>query len=90
MARLTKKDWQTIARALNHAMDERDSFADAYSYTGPEAERAMENVREFEALHQKLFGGPSARQQDLEAYAATPTISLFELAAGALRKRDEQ
>lgn len=79
--RLTAKDWRIIRVALNHAMDERDGFADAYSYKGPEADAAMLAVREFEALHQKLFGECSARQQLIERYAALPSAPITKLFA---------
>jgi hypothetical protein len=82
MTRLTKKDVQTIRRALNDAMDERDSFAAAYEYRGPEAEAAMQRVRDYEALHVKLFGQPSARAAEIKRLAACPTIPITSLMAG--------
>lgn len=77
---LTADDMRTIRSAINYAMDERDSYADAFGYKGPEAERAMATMRRFEALHVKLFGEPSAFQQEIEASKKTKKISIFELA----------
>lgn len=79
MARLTEADKRTIRRALCDAMDERMSYADAYSMRGPEAEEAIALARSYEALHVKMFGEPSHRQRELDRLAATPMVSIFDI-----------
>lgn len=78
-AKLTARDMETIRRALNSAMTDREGMADAYSYTGPEAQEAMADVARFEKLHVKLFGCPSARQQLAEKIAAGKSVSIHNL-----------
>lgn len=77
--RLTETDWRTIRRALNDAMDERASYAEAWGADTTEGSTAAEKVKQYEALHQKLFGEASARQQQLDEDDATPSVSIFEL-----------
>ena len=76
---LTKADLVTIAQALNHAIDERDSLADAYAHTGPEAQKAAAAVKAFEALYVKLFGEPSGRQRDIDDLAKVPLVTIYEI-----------
>lgn len=79
--RLTVADWQTIRRALNDAMEDRASFADAYGNVGPEAEKALDQVRRYERLHEKLFGRASQRRKDIARFAAMPSAPITELLA---------
>lgn len=78
-SQLTDKDWETIRRALNDAMEDRASFADSYGGNGPEVVAALNLVKRYEKLHQKLFGSRSQRQQLIDADASHPTVSIFEL-----------
>lgn len=80
--RLTDTDWKLLRRALNDAMDERDSYADAWAQGTPERAEALEYVRRYEALHRKLFGDDSLRQKDMDRFAAMPTVPISELMAG--------
>lgn len=58
---LSRRDIETISRALNYAIGDRESFADAYGRKGPEANAALADIDRFEKLHIKLLGRPSAR-----------------------------
>lgn len=80
--KLTKADLKTIRFALNCAIDERDSYAEAYSRTGPIAEEASAAVKRFERLHRKLFGEQSANQKLQEDMAAQPAVSIFQIMKG--------
>ncbi len=79
--KLTESDWVTLASALNRAMDERASYADAWQ-DGRARRAALAQVKKYEALHRKIFGGPSSRQTDLDALAACPTVSIFDMKGG--------
>jgi hypothetical protein len=77
--KLTEEDLNTIRFALNCAIEERESFAEAYSNVGPEAERALSNVKRFEKLHKKLFNEASTVQQSKEYFNSLTKVSLHEL-----------
>jgi hypothetical protein len=76
---ITATDLQIIRSALNRAIEERESYADAYSRRGPEAERALAMVAMYEKLHVKLFGEPSAVEQEREKIRNTPAVSIFDI-----------
>lgn len=77
--RLTDADWQTIRQALNHAIEERESYADAVFNDPVHHKRAVNACKKFEALHVKMFGEPSSVAKQAAADAVAPTISLFDL-----------
>lgn len=77
--RLTAADRKTIRRALNDAISDRSSYADAWPANAPERAAALKLVERYEALHRKMFGEASHRRQVDEALANTPTTSIFEL-----------
>lgn len=77
--KLTAKDLRLIRSALDHAIVERESFADAYNNQGPEGCGALKLVEQFEALHVKLFGTPSGPAQDKAVYAAMERVPLNKL-----------
>lgn len=79
---------QTIRSALNRAMEDRDSYADAYGRQGPEAEEALKLVREYEALHVKVFGEPSFRQSEIERLKTIPTKTIQEISREKEERRD--
>lgn len=78
--KLTKADWRTIAYALNCAIQERDSYADAWG-KGKEADRALKAVKQFKAVHLKIFGERSAIELADERLAVCDKISIFDLMA---------
>lgn len=77
--KLTEEDLNTIRFALNYAIDERESFAEAYHRTGQEAELALSNVKRFEELHKKIFGEASGVQQRKDYFNSLTSVSLHEL-----------
>lgn len=83
MSRLTQADRKIIRSALNDAMRDRDTFADAYSRKGPEAERAIAQVAAYEALHVRMFGYHSAAAQQAIEDATCEKVSIFSLNARA-------
>lgn len=80
MTQLTRKDVQTIRSALNRAIDERLSLADAYSNQGPEAEEALALVSRYEKLHAKIFGEPSDHVRHEAYLKAQPMKTIQEIA----------
>jgi len=74
---------KVLSRALSYAIEERASFVDATLGCDGSSKNAHDQakrfIKEFEALHQKLFGRKTQYQQFRDQDAATPTISIQEL-----------
>jgi len=81
---LSAKEMKTIGLALSYAIEERAGYAGATTGAdgdlNKEHHRAKRLMKDFEALHQKLFGSPTVYQQLRDEDAAKPRISLQELA----------
>lgn len=74
---LSDHDLKTIHNALRYAIDERADFASCVANSPSDREafdRAVEMVRDFKAMHERLFGPEEKR-------SPPKTISLFDLAA---------
>lgn len=83
---LTRRDMETIRRALNSAMTDRESYADAWGGRTPEGREALADIVRFEKLHAKLFGRKSARQEFADKIAAGKGVSIHDLHRAALHK----
>jgi hypothetical protein len=77
--RLSKYHKDIIRSALNRALHDRASYADAYGGVGPEAEAAWALMARYETFHYQFFGEPSQFVKDADALHNAPTISIFEL-----------
>lgn len=85
MARLSKADWQLIREALNHAVEERDSYRDSVAGSNDEsdiasAKRCDDFIRRAEAFSQKHFGKATDVRIANDRLAALPSVSIFTLA----------
>lgn len=77
--KLSRRDIETIRRALNYAIGDRESFSDAYSNKGPEAKEALADIVRFEKLHIKLLGRPSARACFAAMLDAGASIAIHDI-----------
>lgn len=76
---LTVDDIVTIRLALNYAFIERLSYLDAIEgYNMLDAEkRTRKMVKDFDALHVKLFGRPTDEARQRQADTDSKTMSIF-------------
>lgn len=79
MPKLNAADMKTISAALSDAIRWRDSLADAYHRTGPDAAAATMAVERYERLHVKLTGQPSAVAAETSRFGEMKKVSIFEL-----------
>lgn len=76
--RLTKGERQTLRSALSHAIDERESLADAYSHTGDgNYALYMKQADKIRKLHAKLFGEKPLTDQFKDEMDAIPLVSIW-------------
>ena len=66
--------------ALHYAINERDSYADAYGGEGPEAERAMRLASEFRRVLREEFGEITS-EDALAEMSKGSLVTLEEIAA---------
>lgn len=79
MAELTRHDMVALRRALHYAVQDRMGMASSWPGGTPERKAAIKLARDFDRLHKKLFGEPTAYTQQVEADRNTPSISIQEL-----------
>ncbi len=84
MAKMSKADWQIVWQAMNHAIDERESFLNAYancSQTDQDViairKRCEKFITEANSFCEKHFGQKSSVTQEAERLSKLPTVSAF-------------
>lgn len=77
--KLTAANLKTISAALADAIRWRDSLADAYHRTGPEAAAAALAVERYERLHVKLLAEPSQVATEAKMFAEAKPVSIFDI-----------
>lgn len=76
-----RTDRQLLSLALSYAIEEREGFLSAIRGTDPENEaRVASLIEDWKALHLRKFGSKTSAEQQREADAAVPSISIFDLA----------
>ncbi len=80
---LTKGEIRTLRSALSHAIDERESLADAHRDTGDGGfERYMKQANKIRTLHVKLFGEKPATDVFRDQMDAMRAVSIHTILKG--------